>query len=61
MHGDSNSKFYHFVIRWRRLRNEVKGVLVGINGVSNLRLFEGKQKLCLRIDLWLHMILGFRV
>ena len=25
-HGDSNSKFYHSLIRWRRLRNEVKGV-----------------------------------
>lgn len=25
-HGDSNSKYYHSLIRWRRLRNEVKGV-----------------------------------
>ena len=25
-HRDSNSKFYHSLIRWRRLRNEVKGV-----------------------------------
>jgi len=25
-HGDSNSKFYHSMIRWRKLRNEVKGV-----------------------------------
>jgi len=28
-HGDINSKYYHFVIRWRRLKNEVKGVEVG--------------------------------
>jgi len=25
-YGDSNSKFYHSTIRWRRLKNEVKGV-----------------------------------
>jgi len=25
IHGDSNSKYYHSVIRWQRLRNEVKG------------------------------------
>jgi len=25
-HGDSNSKYYHSIIRWRKLRNEVKGV-----------------------------------
>jgi len=25
-HEDSNSKFYHSMIRWRKLRNEVKGV-----------------------------------
>jgi len=25
-HGDSNSKIYHSLIRWRRLKNEVKGV-----------------------------------
>ena len=25
-HGDSNSKYYHSIIRWRNLRNEVKGV-----------------------------------
>jgi len=29
VHGDANSKYYHSVIRWRRLRNEVKGVNVG--------------------------------
>ena len=27
--GDMNSKFYHTAIRWRRLKNEVKGVQVG--------------------------------
>ena len=27
--GDMNSKFYHTTIRWRRLKNEVKGVEVG--------------------------------
>ena len=27
--GDMNSKFYHTVITWRRLKNEVKGVQVG--------------------------------
>ncbi|XP_068466460.1 uncharacterized protein [Phaseolus vulgaris] len=27
--GDSNSKFYYSVIRWRKLRNEVKGVDMG--------------------------------
>jgi len=26
--GDTNSKFFHFVIRWRRLKNEVRGVEV---------------------------------
>ena len=25
-YGDSNSKFYHTTIRWRRIKNEVKGV-----------------------------------
>ena len=25
-YGDTNSKFFHFAIRWRRLKNEVKGV-----------------------------------
>jgi len=25
-YGDSNSKFYHSTIRWRRIKNEVKGV-----------------------------------
>jgi len=29
VHWDANSKYYHSVIRWRRLRNEVKGVQVG--------------------------------
>jgi len=28
-HGDSNLKYYHYIIRWRRLRNAVKGVDVG--------------------------------
>jgi len=27
--GDMNSKFYHAAIRWRRLKNEVKGVEIG--------------------------------
>jgi len=27
--GDMNSRFYHSTIRWRRLKNEVKGVDVG--------------------------------
>ena len=27
--GDMNSKYYHTAIRWRRLKNEVKGVEVG--------------------------------
>jgi len=29
VHGDANSKYYHSVIRWRRLRNKVKGVYMG--------------------------------
>jgi len=24
--GDSNSKYFHASIRWRRLRNEIKGI-----------------------------------
>jgi len=28
-HGDANTRFYHTAIRWRRLKNEVKGVNVG--------------------------------
>ena len=28
-YGDSCTKFYHSSLRWRRLRNEVKGVEVG--------------------------------
>lgn len=28
-HDDSCSRFFHFMLRWRRLRNEVKGVEVG--------------------------------
>jgi len=28
-HGDINSKFFHNAIRWRRLKNEVKGVEIG--------------------------------
>lgn len=27
--NDSNSEFYHSIIRWRRLRNGIKGVKVG--------------------------------
>ena len=27
--SDSNSKYYHLIIRWRRLRNGIKGVEVG--------------------------------
>ena len=27
--GDSCTKFYHSSLRWRRLRNDVKGVEVG--------------------------------
>ena len=27
-HGDMNYKFFHSAIRWRRLKNEVKGVEV---------------------------------
>jgi len=29
VHGDANTRFYHIAIRWRRLKNEVKGVNVG--------------------------------
>ncbi|XP_068504216.1 uncharacterized protein [Phaseolus vulgaris] len=28
-YGDINSKYFHSVIRWRRMRNSVKGVMVG--------------------------------
>jgi len=27
--GDSNTKYFHSILRWRRLRNEVEGVMVG--------------------------------
>ena len=27
-YGDTNSKFFHSAIRWRRLKNEVKGVVI---------------------------------
>jgi len=48
--GDSNSKFNHYVIRWKRLRNEVKGVEVGSFWVEEskvarrevVKLFEAK-------------------
>ena len=29
--GDTNSRFYHFIIRWRRCRNELK--VATIDGV----------------------------
>jgi len=28
-HGETNSRYYHSILRWRQLRNEVKGVEVG--------------------------------
>jgi len=41
--GDSNSKFYPLVIRWRRIRNEVKGVEMGgvwCEELEALKLYE---------------------
>jgi len=41
--GDSNSKFYHSVIKWRRLSNEVKVLIWEVCGVRSLRLFVGRR------------------
>ena len=37
---DACTKFYHSSIKWRRLRNELKGVEIGVNGVRNPARFE---------------------
>jgi len=36
-HGDSNSKYYYSIIKWRRLRNEIKKVEVREVGWRNHR------------------------
>jgi len=38
MLGDKNSKCYHSVIRWRKLRNEVKGVTINENWIEEPEL-----------------------
>jgi len=43
-HGDSNSKFYHSCIRWRRIRNEVKGVEVGGQWSEDPEVVKGQAK-----------------
>jgi len=44
VHGDANSKYYHSVIRWRRLRNEVKGVHVGEQWCEELEVVRREAK-----------------
>jgi len=62
--GDSNSKFYHSTIRWRRIRNEVKGVELNNQWCEEpdavrweaKRVFENRFKatpdLGVRLDQW---------
>jgi len=49
--GDSCTKFYHSSLRWRRLRNEVRGIEVGGNGARNRVRFALKRRSSLTIDL----------
>ena len=37
-YGDSNPKYCHSIIRWRRLRNEVKGVVIGGQWIGEQKL-----------------------
>ena len=43
-HGDLNSKFYHSAIRWRRLKNEVKGVEVDSQWCEELEVVRREAK-----------------
>jgi len=43
-HGDSNSKFYHSSIKWRRIRNEVKWVEVGGQWCEDPEVVRGQVK-----------------
>ena len=43
-HGDLNSKFYHSSIKWRRIRNEVKGVEVGGQWCEDPEVVRGQAK-----------------
>jgi len=44
-HGDLNAKYYDFVIRWRRLRNAVKGVEVGNVWCEDLEVVRREAKI----------------
>ena len=48
---DSCTKFYNSSLRWRRLRNKVKGWRLGASGVRNLVRCASKRRGYLRIDL----------
>ena len=55
--GDTNSKFFHYVIRWRRLKNDVKMLRLITNGVRSRKLFIGKLRNCSNRGSRLHLIL----
>ncbi|XP_068475160.1 uncharacterized protein [Phaseolus vulgaris] len=57
--GDSSTKFFHTSLRWRRLRNEVKGVEVGGIWCENPPLYARKPKASLKADLKLRRIMEF--
>jgi len=42
--GDSNTKYFHSILRWRRLRNEVKGVMVGNQWCEDLEVVRREAK-----------------
>jgi len=44
-HGDFNSKLFHSTIRWRRLRNEVKGVEVNSQWYEEPKVVRREAKL----------------
>ncbi|XP_068504066.1 uncharacterized protein [Phaseolus vulgaris] len=50
--GDSNSKYYHSIIRWRKLRNEVKGVEIDNQWCEEPESVRGKLKECLNKGSW---------
>ena len=55
--GDSCTKFYHSSLRWRRLRNEVKGVEVAGQCIEELVLSALKRRSSSRVGLRLRKIL----
>jgi len=42
--GDLNTNFYHFVVRWRNMRNAVKGVEVGNMWSGELKFVRREAK-----------------